>query len=579
MHDSTETPQPEQPKAPAGFKSQRELLSESLDGLGDIGLAFDRHPDKRPLETNPVLADFSEPSPLERHDVHADCIGLIAQPTRAVAKIPRIQTPQDDRLDSEFATELGQILSPHGVYCLYGHAVRVATDDDNLGVFKQIGAEELCTLIEDYCVPYRIRHGPSGRPFCVIRSLDTSTARRVLVSPHFLSELREVKRLNSVSLPIIRQNGKLELLAPGYDAQSRVLTLGAPICYEEMSLEKAVSFFKSLLREFPFYEPDRLRAESVVIAQILTLFCAHIFPRGTVRPGFLFTANDVGTGKTLLAKLALMPILGRAPTGTYPQDEPEMRKKITTAVMTGRPEIFLDNTKGNISSASLEALMTSATWSDRILGGNRQLDSQHDLTVILTGNDARVSPDMMRRLFAIELFNRFADSADRKINSWMDGDIIRDKHRVQILSAAWALVREWYGNKPPEPKAWHHDFRTWTRTICGIIENAGLDTPCSRALLKRSGDRDGADIRRLIEIMNPEENYTLERLTAICESHELFERFRILKEEKSPHAFRSAFGKFLRRYDERIFPTGMTFTVTGTMKHRRYRITPPTREV
>jgi hypothetical protein len=256
-----------------------------------------------------------------------------------------------------------------------------------------------------------------------------------------------------------------------------------------------------------------------------------------------------------------------------------MRKKITTAVMAGRPEIFLDNTKGNISSASLEALMTSATWSDRILGGNRQVDAQHDLTVILTGNDARVSPDMMRRLFPIELFNPFADSADRKINSWMDGDTIRDKHRVQILSASWALVREWDRNGRPEPKTWHHDFRMWTRTICGIIENAGLDTPCSRALLKRSGDRDGADIRRLIEIMNPEEDYTLEQLTTICESHELFERLRILREEKSLHAFRSAFGKFLSGYDGRIFPSGVTFTITGTMKHRKYRITPPTREV
>jgi hypothetical protein len=567
MDDSTETPQPEQLKPPARFKPQTEHLSESFDALGDIGLVIDLQLDKRSFGSN---ADLLEPT--ECHDARADGIGSTAKPIRAVAKIPRIQTPQDDRLDSEFATELGQILSPHGVYCLYGHAVKVATDDDNLGVFKQIGVEEFCTLIEDYCVPYRIRHDSGGRRFCVIRSLDTNTARKVLASPHFLRELREVKRLNSVSLPIIRSDGKLELLAPGYDAQSRVLTLGAPICYQEMSLDKAASFFKSLLLEFPFYQPDRLRAVSVVIAQILTLFCAHIFPRGTVRPGFLFTANDVGSGKTLLAKLALIPILGRAPTGTYPQDEPEMRKKITTAVMAGRPEIFLDNTKGNISSASLEALMTTATWSDRILGGNRQVDAQHDLTVILTGNDARVSPDMMRRLFPIELFNRFADSTDRKISSWMDGDTIRDQHRAQILSAAWALVREWDRNRRPEPKTWHHDFRMWTRTICGIIENAGLDTPCSRALLKRSGDRDGADIRLLIRLMLPDTDYTLEQLTAICEANEIFERFRTLREEKSPNAFRSAFGKFLSGYDERIFPSGMTFKIRGTAKHRKYQI-------
>jgi hypothetical protein len=349
MHDNTETPQPGQAKATGSFQSQTELVARGFDDLGDIQLADDQQLDKRPLGTHSVDADCWEAT--ECQDGRPDYIGLTTQPIPSVAKIPRIQTPQDDRLDSKFATELGQILSPHDVYRLYDRAVKVATDDDSLSVFKQISAEEFCTLIEDYCVPFRIRHD-SGREFRVIRSLDTNTARKVLASPHFLRELREVRRLNSVSLPIIRSDGKLELLSPGYDAHSRVLTLGTPICYEQMSLDQAASFFKSLLREFPFYEPDRLRAVSVVIAQVLTLFCAHIFPRGTVRPGFLFTANDVGSGKTLLAKLALIPILGRAPTGTYPQDEPEMRKKITAAVMAGRPEISSTTPKA-ISRAHL----------------------------------------------------------------------------------------------------------------------------------------------------------------------------------------------------------------------------------
>jgi hypothetical protein len=31
--------------------------------------------------------------------------------------------------------------------------------------------------------------------------------------------------------------------------------------------------------------------------------------------------------------------------------------------------------------------MTSAHWSDRIMGGNKQLDAHHNLTVILTGGN------------------------------------------------------------------------------------------------------------------------------------------------------------------------------------------------
>jgi hypothetical protein len=494
------------------------------------------------------------------------------EPKHKKAKIPHIQIPQDDRLDSAFATELGRILSPQDIYCLQSHAVSVGIDDDEINVFKPISAEELCTLIEDFCVPYRIRR-EHGKAFRVMRSLDVNTARKILASPQFLRELREVRRLNCVSLPIIRSNGEMELLPPGYDTQSRVLTLGKPISYEQMSADQALSFFRSILKEFPFYEPDRNRAFSVVIAQILTLFCAHLFPGGMIRPGFLFTANQVGSGKTLLAKLALIPILGRAPTGTYPDNEAEMRKRITTAIMAGRPEIFLDNTKGHVSSASLEALMTSGNWSDRILGGNKLFEAQHDLTIILTGNDARVSPDMMRRLFPIELFNPFTDNADRKINSWLDGDTIRNKYWGEILSAAWALVRHWDSNGRPEPKNWHHDFRKWTQIICAIIESAGLATPCSTALLKRSGDRDASDIKELVGLMTPGTDYALEDLGAICEEHEIFERFTSLKEEKSGNAYRSAFGKFLRGYEGRMFAPGITFQIAGTAKHRKYRIT------
>src|SRR5262249_42194209 len=152
-------------------------------------------------------------------------------------KIAQIQLPQDDRLDSAFATELGQILSPQDIYCLHSHAVRVGIDEDELSIFKPISAEELCTLIEDYCVPYRIRR-EHGKGFRVMRSLDVNTARKILASPQFLRELREVQRLNCVSLPIIRPSGKMELLPTGYDPQSRVLTISARASYEQMSVDQ-----------------------------------------------------------------------------------------------------------------------------------------------------------------------------------------------------------------------------------------------------------------------------------------------------------------------------------------------------
>jgi hypothetical protein len=110
------------------------------------------------------------------------------------------------------------------------------------------------------------------------------------------------------------------------------------------------------------------------------------------------------------------------------------------------------------------------------------------------------------------------------------------------------------------------------KSFAQFIESAGLATPCSTALLKRSGDRDASDIKELVGLMSPGTDYALEDLGAICEEHEICERFISLKQEKSGNAYRSAFGKFLTGYDGRMFGPGIRFQIAGTAKHRKYRI-------
>ena len=46
----------------------------------------------------------------------------------------------------------------------------------------------------------------------------------------------------------------------------------------------------------------------------------------TPKPTFLYTATSEGAGKTLLAKLAIIPMLGLCPAGTVPTKEEEWRK-------------------------------------------------------------------------------------------------------------------------------------------------------------------------------------------------------------------------------------------------------------
>jgi hypothetical protein len=527
------------------------------------------HPPKPPPpSTNPNGAQDQIPE--ERHrkkgvQVDLDTPGLDS-------KIPLIQLPQDNRLDSEFATELGLLLSNHDIYQFHGCAVKTAVDKkENLVILQQISAAELCTFIEYFCIPFKIRQH-FGQQSQVIRSLATETAGRVLASSQFLNRLRPITGLNSVPLPVFNSDGNLHLLPAGYDANHQILTLESISYDEALTKADALKLLKELLIEFPFHEQDKERAISVVFAFILTLFCTHLFSDSTVRPGFLFSANETGSGKSLLAKLGLIPILGCAPTGVAPKDEEEMRKRITTAVLSGRSVLFFDNLKGRLSSPSLEALITSNDWEDRLLGSNRQFNARHQLCVVLTGNDTVVSPDIMRRVFTVEMFNPYADGTERPIKCWLDGNTIKTQYRTKILSACWTLVRDWNQKGRPEPEQWHHDFRPWAAIICGIIEAIGLGSPCGAAILKRSGDRDRADMHELVTGMEPEADYSLETLADVCEKAGIFDRFTALRAEK-PGAFRSTFGKYLKKYEGRRFTDNKCFELAGDHKNRTYRIT------
>jgi hypothetical protein len=111
-----------------------------------------------------------------------------------------------------------------------------------------------------------------------------------------------------------------------------------------------------------------------------------------------------------LAKLAIIPRLGNAPTGCDPEDEKELQKRIFSAALAASPVLFLDNVKKHMSSGSLESCMTATTISGRVLGQSREVKVDHQMIVMMTGNGCTISPDMRRRSLIIELFLKQARS-------------------------------------------------------------------------------------------------------------------------------------------------------------------------
>jgi hypothetical protein len=335
----------------------------------------------------------------------------------------------------------------------------------------------------------------------------------------------------------------------------------------------ATSALRSLLEEFCFRDDDRDRSLSVALAGMLTLFAIHLLPKGSQRPGFLYSANSEGSGKSLLAKLAMISRMGNAPTGCDPEDEQEIRKSIFASALAASPILFMDNVKKHLSSGSLEACMTASVLKGRVLGQSREIEVQNNMTVFITGNGCTISPDLRRRLLIVELFLREARPEDRKIKNPLDDDAIITL-RGEILSALWSLTRAWADADRPKPKTSHPSFPVWASVVAGILEHAGFASPCTQAETTISGDRDTSDMGRLVSVMaerHKKQDLKPAAIYELCREIGAFERLVGSEDDDDLDAGkRNILSRIFTRFDGRLFSCGHTFRIYGKgNKHSR----------
>jgi hypothetical protein len=94
--------------------------------------------------------------------------------------------------------------------------------------------------------------------------------------------------------------------------------------YYDWTLRESTTCLREILQEFPFadwkteiiqdeegeQEVRQSRSQAVQVAAMLSLFCTAMLPDGANRMGFIYNANSQRSGKTLLAKLAIMAVCG-----------------------------------------------------------------------------------------------------------------------------------------------------------------------------------------------------------------------------------------------------------------------------
>ncbi len=305
--------------------------------------------------------------------------------------------------------------------------------------------------------------------------LPQEVPRDMLALPHALPPLKGISRL-----PLIQRDGSLNTAA-GYDRPSAMFLIlddkvaaaakGVP---DEPSVEQRAEALRWLINEvlidFPF---ARGSDHANVLGLLLLPMVRHLI-RGPT-PLHLIEAPSEGTGKTLLASAIALLAEGESVLPTsLPHREDELRKKITSQLLSAPGFILLDNLTHALDSESLAAVLTSTRWSDRILGQSKMVALPNHAIWMATANNPVLSREISRRTVRIRL------DADME-RPWLretfhHPDLLGwiAHHRGEVIAALLTLVRGWIQCGRPKGSASLGSFDSWASIIGGILECAGV---------------------------------------------------------------------------------------------------------
>jgi hypothetical protein len=227
---------------------------------------------------------------------------------------------------------------------------------------------------------------------------------------------------------------------------------------------------EELLADFPFAsEADRSHA----LAAFLLPFARRLIPGPT--PLHLVEAPVAGSGKSILCKLISLVATGRpCEARTLPTNEDEIRKMITSELTTRRPIILLDNAAREVASASLASILTTTTWTDRLLGKSEMLTLANNALWLLTGNNPQMSMEIARRSVRIRIDPK-RDQPWRR-EGFKHPQILEwtQDNRPALLRACLVLVQAWLHAGKPLHERKLGSFEKWSAVMGGILEVAGV---------------------------------------------------------------------------------------------------------
>lgn len=227
-----------------------------------------------------------------------------------------------------------------------------------------------------------------------------------------------------------------------------------------------------LTDDFPFVGPSE---QAHAMALLLLPFARDLIQGNT--PLHLIEKPAPGTGATLLVATLMWPAIGRevAPM-TEGRDEDEWRKRITAQLAAGATATLIDNLRGRLDSAAVSSVLTSSTWTDRLLGASSMVSLPNRTVWIATGNNPALSNEITRRTVRIRLDAQVDRPHLRPQSAYRHPDLRQWLHatRPQLVAAALTLIQAWLAAGRPLGRRSMGNFEAWAAVMGGILAHADI---------------------------------------------------------------------------------------------------------
>lgn len=293
-----------------------------------------------------------------------------------------------------------------------------------------------------------------------------------------------IRRLRAVTdFPAIAPDGALRL-EPGYDETTQTFFAGnvdvrVPEEPTRDDARAAVDQLYDIVHDFPFASDEHRAAW---LAGLLTPLARYAHDGNA--PLVVVQANGPRIGKTTLVKLISYVVTGQESAAmTHTTNEEEARKRILSLLHAGRTLVLVDNIVGQFGGATVNAVMTSRTFEDRLLGHSVVIRATNDTTWYVTGNNMSLAPDTAERCLNVRLQSDLEKPHLRTdFRHERLFDVVKER-RGQLLSAALTILKAYLvAGMPDQALSSWGGFESWSRVVRGALVYAGASDPAATRL-------------------------------------------------------------------------------------------------